>query len=190
MERPLLGVWMLGIGFVAIALVMVKLFSAAEQQQGAGIPGTVGTAGTEYGVSGSATGGAASEDVGGRNAEVLESIVRSGDDPRLIGRHVELQVDSERMEENLAAFWMGDGNRRVLVVLHRDTRTPSQRQDGEVASHGIAPAAPGQPVTISGTVQRLPRAEEMASWRLTRADRAALQGQRVYIRAHTVRTAG
>lgn len=186
MERRQLGVWMLVIGFVAIGLVMVKLFSAAETGQAAGAPGAIGTSGFEAGTAG----GAHPADTSDPNARVLESIARDADNPQLIGRPVTLHVDGQELGEQLAAFWVGDGGSRMLVVLNRDTRSSEQRQRGDAPSHGIAPAQPGQPVTITGTVQRLPRAEEMASWRLTAADRAALQDQKVYIQAHTVTPGG
>ena len=48
----------------------------------------------------------------------------------------------------------------------------------------------GQQATISGSIQRLPKAEEMSSWQLTRTDAAELADRQFYVRADTVTTNG
>lgn len=184
------GVLMLVVGFVAIAAVMALLFSHGDvAPEPTGMPGAVATSG--YGDDIASTGEREALYERERiphdpNAAVLEAIRRDVGNPQLIGRHVTLHIDGASTVENLAAFWVGGGDHRVLVVMNRDTRTGAQRQIGDPPTHGISPGQPGQEVTISGTVQRLPRAEDMESWRLSRADRAALRADGVYIQAHTI----
>ena len=54
------------------------------------------------------------------------------------------------------------------------------------SSDSIAPVRAGQRVSISGTVERLPRAEEMYSWGLTNHDAEELTRRYVYLRAERV----
>ena len=115
----------------------------------------------------------------------LETITGSVDGQQLIGRRVDLHVTVQDVA-NDTAFWVGEGDNRLLVVTGRDNRNANKRQAGVPAAHGILPVRPGQQATISGTIQRLPKAEEMFSWQLTRTDAAELADRQFYIRADTV----
>ena len=119
----------------------------------------------------------------------LDTITGSVDGQQLIGLRVDLHVRVQAVP-NEVVFWVGGRDNRVLVVLRRDNRDGKERQLGLPPRHGIAPVHTGQQATISGSVQRLPKAEEMYSWRLTEPDHAELLDRKMYIRADTVTTDG
>jgi hypothetical protein len=195
----------LGFLLVAAALVLVgigiawshqrDLRRAAELQAAAsGTPGTPReTVGTTGAGAGSAIDG---ENSGGPPAVVppaiiqeLDTITGSVDGQELIGRRVDLHVPVQSVTNDVV-FWVGAKDNRVLVVLGRDTRDGRERQVGLPPRHGISSVQRGQQATISGFVQRLPKAEDMHSWRLTQSDYAELLDRKMYIRADTVTTDG
>jgi hypothetical protein len=118
----------------------------------------------------------------------LETITGSVDGQQLIGRRVDLHVKVQ--DPNDVSFWAGDRDNRVLVVFGRDNRDGVTRQDGRPATHGIQPLSAGQQATVSGSIQRLPKAEEMFSWQLTRTEAAELSDRQFYIRADSVTANG
>jgi hypothetical protein len=115
----------------------------------------------------------------------IEVITRVTDGHPLIGRTVELHVPVAG-QANDQAFWIGSGDNRLLVVPHRDHRDGPERQEGLLASNDIAPLAIGETATISGSIQKLPQAEERLSWGLTKQDERAVAASGVYLRADTV----
>jgi hypothetical protein len=119
----------------------------------------------------------------------LETITGAVDGHELIGRKVDLHVRVQEIA-NETAFWVGEPDNQVLVVLGRDNRNGSKRQAGVPAAHGILPVHAGQMAAISGTIRRLPKAEEMFSWDLTRTDHAELLDRPIYIRAEKVTANG
>jgi hypothetical protein len=152
-----------------------------------GTAGSVGTTGTET-TEGDGDGGPAAV-IPPAVIQELDTITGSVDGQQLIGRQVDLHVVVQEVP-NEVAFWVGQGDNRVLVVLGRDNRDGKARQLGLPSRHGISPVHAGQQATISGTVQRLPKAEEMDSWRLAATERAELLDRKLYIRADTVTTNG
>ena len=132
--------------------------STAESRlaAGAATPGAIGTSGTVE-----------PEPFPQAVIREVETITGSLDGYELIGRRVDLHA-SVRDAASDVAFWMGDGDNRILVVMpdgHRQ-RTAGQQQ-----------------AAIVGTVQRVPKAETTLQWRLTPTDAAELSDRRIYIRA-------
>ncbi len=119
----------------------------------------------------------------------LETITGSVDGQQLVGRRVDLHV-TVRDIANDVAFWVGEGDNRVLVVIRRDNRDGHKQQIGRPASHGISTVHAGQQASISGSVQRLPKPEEMSSWSLTQDEAAEVMDRKLFIRADTVTTNG
>jgi hypothetical protein len=119
----------------------------------------------------------------------LDTITGSVDGQQLIGRRVDLHAIVQTVS-NDTAFWIGAGDNRLLVRLGRDNRNENARQLGVESHHGISPVHAGQQATISGSVQPLPKAEEMYRWRLTESDYAELLDRKLYIRADAVTTNG
>lgn len=120
----------------------------------------------------------------------LATITGSIDGQELIGRRVDLHVPVHQIASD-AAFWVGDGDNRLLIVTEPEDRGGSARETGEPPSHGISPVHEGQQATISGSVQRVPNAEEMAArWRLSEQEAAELSDRMLYIRADRVTTNG
>ena len=103
----------------------------------------------------------------------------------LVGRKVDLTVPVLGIA-NDEAFWIGGKDNRLLVVPSRDRRDAAQRQAGYVSSNDIAELEAGKTAAISGTIERLPIAEETYSWGLTTEDREELAGRGVYLRADSV----
>jgi hypothetical protein len=130
--------------------------------------------------SGTAPIGTAGLDAGAVIRE-LDTITGSNDGHELIGRKVDLHVTIEQ-HINDVAFWIGNADNRILVVLGRDNRDGADRQRGRPSSTSLQ-ATGGSPVAVSGTIQGLPRPEAMYSWGLTNADRDELHQRRIYIRA-------
>ena len=170
---------MRGFGLIA-SLVAVALFVGViwyvTEGTNTGQEGLVGTTGTLR-----------DEDDSNGNGVIheLDTITGMNDAQELVGRRVDLHVPIQQ-HLNDVAFWVGSKDNRLLVVLARDTRGGATRQRGEPSSHGLDAQYEGEMATISGTVQPLPKPEEMYSWALTEVDRKALLDRRVYIRADTV----
>ncbi len=118
----------------------------------------------------------------------LETITGSVDGQQLIGHRVDLHVTVQ--DPNDVSFWAGEGDNRILVVYGRDNRDSETRQEGRPAMHGIQTLRAGQQATVSGSIQRLPKAEEMFSWQLTRTEAAELSDRQFYIRAYCVTANG
>lgn len=116
------------------------------------------------------------------------------DRPRqLIGKQVTVRNVNVARRANEVAFWVGEGERQLLVVLHRDTRTLGEHQDGEPPAYGFGSSDathPGvtssTPVTITGTIQPVPYDEFMYSWGLTVPERHRLKASGVYLRAERI----
>jgi hypothetical protein len=115
----------------------------------------------------------------------VESITGLGDRQQLVGRKVELRVPVLGIA-NDEAFWIGERDNRILVVPDRDHRDSAQRQAGLVSTNDIAPLEADTVAVISGTIQRLPIAEETFSWGLTTRDREEVAASGIYLRAETV----
>ena len=201
-KRPRRGLMAVALGFVVAAACLYWAYqheagegerfgpppgSPAPPSMG-GYRGVTGTSGDEI--------PRAADDNGGRAAVVppaiiqeLETITGSVDGQQLIGRRVDLHVKVQDIA-NDAAFWVGEGDNRLLVVMGRNNRNGRQQQAGAPPSHGILPVHAGQQATISGSIQRLPKAEEMFSWQLTRTEAAELADRQFYVRADTVTTNG
>jgi hypothetical protein len=182
----------------ALCLVVVAVL-LAKQDRGEDVripaardtqaePGAIGTSGTDVPKGADENAGPAAV-VAPAIIQELETITGSVDGNELVGRRVDLHV-TVREIANETAFWIGEGDNRVLVVLGRDTRDGDDRQRGLPPSHRILTVHAGQQATVSGSVRRLPRAEEMHSWDLTRTDMAELRERPVYIRADAVTTNG
>jgi hypothetical protein len=193
-----------GLGLVALSMVLAVLgvvwayqrdvrraaeFDAAvTPAAGTTTPGSVGTSGAGI-APGVADGGGPPAVVPPRIIQELDTITGSVDGQELIGRQVDLHVNVHSVP-NEVAFWIGEKDNRLLVVRARDNRDGTARQLGLPPRHGISPVHAGQQATVSGSIQRLPKAEEMYSWRLTEPDRAELVDRKLYIRADTVTTDG
>lgn len=113
----------------------------------------------------------------------------TGDDEwqDLVGREITLTIPMGP-HVNDVAFWTEDGGPPLLVVLARDRRDGATRQRGEPNAADLSSTA-GQ-AAISGTVQRLPHAEAMYSWRLTNHDAAELSRRPIYLHVTEVKPAG
>lgn len=115
----------------------------------------------------------------------LETITGQVDGHPLVGSKVDLHVPVAAIA-NDQAFWVGEKDNRFLVVPRRDHRDGAERQLGLVADHGIALLETGKMAAVTGTIQRVPTAEEMYSWGLTAEDRHDAAARGVYLRADTV----
>src|SRR3954468_9379248 len=144
----------------------------------AGEHDAVGTSGTDHGTPGQA-------ENSGSVIRELETITGLVDRRPLIGRKVDLHVPVAS-SANDQAFWIGEKDNRVLVVPRRDHRDSVKRQAGLVADNGIARLEAGTTAAITGSIQKLPIAEEMYSWGLTSEERSELGGDGVYLRADTI----
>ena len=118
----------------------------------------------------------------------LAEFIRGGDVRGMVGQRVELELDLAAHPSMVSGsrFWTDANGSMMLVVLNRDRRHEAERIEGESPEHGIGPLEPGHRYLVSGTIERLPRAEQMASWELSRGDVARLAGRPVYIRADAV----
>jgi hypothetical protein len=198
LKRRRLGFVLTAVAMMLIALGIVwsyqrdgrgaaGLDASASAVAGTRTPGSVGTSGA--GVAPDATdGGGPPAIVPPTVIQELDTITGSVDGQQLIGRRVDLHVTVHSVP-NEVAFWIGGKDNRLLVV-GRDNRDRKQRQLGLPPRHDISPVHAGQQATISGSVQRVPKAEEMYSWRLTEPDYAELLDRKMYIRADTVTTDG
>ncbi len=150
--------------------------------------GSVGTTGTDE-PRGSDGGGHPSAVVTPVLIQELDTITGSVDGQQLIGRRVDLHVIVQAVPNELV-FWVGERGNRMLVVMGRDSRDGRERQLGLPARHWISPVHAGQQATISGSVERLPKAAEMSSWDLTEDELVELLDRKLYVRAGTVTTNG
>jgi hypothetical protein len=137
------------------------------------------------GTSGTAPTGVATDVEDAATIREIETITGQVDAHPLIGRKVDLHVPVEA-RANDQAFWVGERDNRILVVPTRDHRDNIERQEGLIADNGIAPLQSGQMAAISGTIQKLPPEEGMASWNLTAQDRNEAGRMGVYLRADTI----
>ena len=142
-----------------------------------GNPGTVGTSGTLNPDQDSAAGP-------DHIIRELSTITGANDGHQFVGRRVELNAPIHQ-HINDTAFWIGEGDNRLLVVLARDNRDGAERQRGEPADTGLTLDA-GHRAAIAGSIQQVPYSEAMYSWGLTTTDRAELMDRRVYLKADSV----
>jgi hypothetical protein len=146
--------------------------------------GNVPERGEAVGTSGQAETATVPEDDSASSA--LPAVTSIAGDPRkAVGRRVNFEVPVSG-SANDEAFWIGSEGQRVLVVFGRDHRNGEQRQESRVVDSGIAPLEAGRIAAISGSIQELPKEEEMYSWGLTRRDRRELASTGVYLRADRV----
>ena len=181
------GLLLLGAGAIALATLMVWIAPGGgggrERADGlvrttTGSEGSVGTSGQRSG-EGENSGPALS------TIHELETITGSNDGHELVGRRVDLHVPVSQ-HVNDVAFWIGPKDNRLLVVLGRDNRNGTTRQQGESATNSVGRVQAGQQATVSGTIQKVPYAEAMYSWGLTNADRSELMDRPIYLRADNV----
>lgn len=194
-KRPRRGYLLVltGLALLVLVAVLLKSFDAGEGERSGGAPAperqrgstdVIGTFGQDAPRGSDSNSGPAAV-VPPAVIQELETITGSVDGHELIGRRVDLHVTVQDIANDVA-FWVGEGDNRVLVVMARDNRDGADRQRGVPASHGISPVKAGQMAAISGSVQRLPKAEDMFSWKLTRNEAAELADRRIYVRADTV----
>ena len=96
----------------------------------------------------------------------LETLTGTVDPHELIGQRVDFHVKVADIN-NYTSFWVGNKDNRMLVV--RSAASPND----------IKPAAQGQMVRITGTIEGIPNAEARA-----------FEDQKVYIRAEHVTPEG
>jgi hypothetical protein len=108
----------------------------------------------------------------------LETVTGTVDPHELIGGTVDFHVKVADIN-NDTTFWVSNKDNRMLVVLH-----------GTPSPNDIKPAAPGQVVHITGTIEGVPKAEARYSWGLNDSQRRTLEDQKVYIRAEHVTPEG
>ena len=123
----------------------------------------------------------------------LETVTGTVDPHELIGRRVDFYVKVGDIN-NYTSFWVSNKDNRMLVVLGRDNRSEAQRVHGAPSPNDINPAAPGQMVRITGTIEGIPNAEARNSWGSNDPQHGAfndqLKDQKVYIRAEHVTPQG
>jgi hypothetical protein len=113
----------------------------------------------------------------------LETVTGTLDPHELIGQRVDFSVKVADIN-SYTSFWVGTKDNRMLVVLARDnSRSDAQRDRGAPSLNDIKPAAQGQMVRITGTIEGIPNAEARYSWGLSDSQRSELKDQKVYIRA-------
>ena len=95
----------------------------------------------------------------------LETVTGAVDPHELIGRRVDFHVKVADIND-YTSFWVGSEDNRMLVI------------HGTPSAHDINPAAPGQLVRITGTIEDFPNAE------------TAFKDEKVYIRAEHVTPEG
>jgi hypothetical protein len=180
------GLLLLGTAVIVIAAVAVWMspvngggdFDHGLVRTETGNPGTVGTSGmaNESQGPGEAAGNAIRE---------LSTITGVNDGHQLVGRPVALSAPVSQHINDIA-FWIGEGDNRLLVVLVRDDRNDPDRSNGGIAETGLGRLGVGQQAAIAGSIQRVPYSEALDRWGLTSNDRAELMERRVYLRAETV----
>ncbi len=105
---------------------------------------------------------------------------------RLIGRQVTIHNVNLQRRTNDVAFWVGQADRRLLVVFDRDTRQAGERLTGMPATHPVPDGREGAHLSLTGTIEPLPEPEGMASWGLTTRERAEAANAGVYVSASRV----
>jgi hypothetical protein len=180
------GLLLLGAAVTVIAAVAVWM-SPAGRGRGlvrteTGNPGTVGTSGT-------LTEGQDSGEAPGNTIRDLSTITGINDGNQLVGRRVALSAPVNQHINDIA-FWIGEGDNRLLVVLAHDDRDGADRPRGGLADKGLGSLDVGQQAAIAGSIQRVPYSEAIYSWGLIGTDRAELMDRRVYLRADTVTPVG
>lgn len=95
----------------------------------------------------------------------LETVTGAVDPHELIGRRVDFHVHVADINNN-TSFWVGSQDNRMLVI------------HGAPSPNDVNPAAPGQLVRITGTIEDFPNAE------------TAFKDEKVYIRAERVTPEG
>jgi hypothetical protein len=113
----------------------------------------------------------------------------TGDDDwqSMVGQRVALTIPYGA-HVNDVAFWSGSGDDRLLIVLTRDARDGAERQRGE--PHTLDVPAVADRALVSGTIERIPHAEAMFSWRLTNHDAAELSDRPIYLRVDEIKDEG
>jgi hypothetical protein len=179
--------WLFALGLIALVAIGLWLMPQTGNRAIARVeadpgpsPVAVGTAGTH-----DATAETDAPDV----ITEIETITGANDGMGLVGRRVDLHVDVQN-RANDYAFWVGPRDNRLLVVLARDTRDGSQRQQGRPSGHRISPVHGGQRAAISGIIRRVPKDEHRYSWNLTRDDDRELADRKIYIAADSVSSEG
>ena len=107
----------------------------------------------------------------------LETVTGAVDPHELIGRTVDFHVKVVEIE-NDTSFWVSNKDNRILVVLQG------------TSPNDMTPAAPGQMVRITGTIEEIPNAEARSSWGLNDSQHRAVDEEKVYIRADRVTPEG
>ena len=180
--------WLLPVGLLVVlpALSMYALDETGGDPFWPSHNALMRSASAEGGAVGTSGQAAASRDEHeGAVIRELETITGINDLHPLIGRKVALSVPVAA-RANDWAFWIGSPDNRVLVVPRRDRRDSALRQQGRVTTGGIDLIEGGTIAAISGSIQKLPRAEERKSWALTNQDQAEATSMDVYLSADTV----
>ncbi len=115
----------------------------------------------------------------------IQEIVDAENPDQLIGKRITLQLPSGD-RANDVVFWIGPVGNRVLVAMRRDHRDSAQRTHGTEPGHGIRQVSAGEPVTIEGTIQEVPKGEDMYSWQLSAQERKELASRGIYIHADAI----
>jgi hypothetical protein len=110
------------------------------------------------------------------------------DERTIVGQRVSVTLPFHDVANDVA-FWADINGQRLLVVTNRDVRDAAQHQRGLPPAHRIDAADVVAPLLVSGTVERLPRAEERYSWSLTSDEAAEVARNGIYLRADTVTAA-
>jgi hypothetical protein len=118
----------------------------------------------------------------------IETITGAVDGHELIGRRVNLHVPVQSRSNDLA-FWIGPRDNRVLVAMLPNVRKVEGTRRN-MPEHRINPVHIGQQATVSGSIQKMPGADQIRSWALTPADRESLEDRQIYIRADSVTAVG
>src|SRR5262245_22990535 len=104
----------------------------------------------------------------------LETVTGTVDPHELIGRTVDFHAKVADIN-NDTSFWVSNKDNRMLVVFL-----------GAPSPQDIKPAAPGQTVHITRTIEAIPNAAGRYRWGLNDWQSRAVEDQMVYIRAEHV----
>lgn len=114
----------------------------------------------------------------------LRTLLSSGDYDDLVGQRAEVIVEPGQAMNDVA-FWVGDGEQSLLVVMGRDLRMKTQglgARAGDPAFDADMPLA--ERAVVRGVVEEVPYAEARSSWGLTTRDERLLAERGVYLRAY------
>src|SRR5262249_18720991 len=100
----------------------------------------------------------------------------------LVGRRVELRTTVTHLASDMA-FWVGPQDDRVLVVVGRNERLERRNETGEVVRR-TPTLHLGEPLSIIGTVQTMPPANERSQWGASQESKG--ENGAIYIRADNV----